>query len=249
MTKYGQIAIVDQSQGDSGYAPHELQPICQVLDHQIRYHVQPAYRYTATPVFFYPDVSKVPDNAWPIYILEDPDVADALGYHDVDPNGKPYGRVFTTISRRAGVSLSSVLSHEVIEAFVDPYCNDWSDSGSYSVAHEACDPVQNSTYVYHGVELSNFVTREWFDAAAKRDPLRPRQFDYLDHLSAPFQLEAGGYLIVMEDGQVSQKYGEEAPIKDSPHQSYRMIVDHWQLQVKGQPSPSRTTWRKVRPLL
>lgn len=244
MTKYGHIAVADQSGGDSGWDAADLKTICQVLDHQIRYHVQPAYRYTATPVIGLLVGEAVDATMWPIYILKDPDTADALGYHDVDPNGRPYGRVFTSVSRQAGVSLSSVLSHEVIEAFVDPYCNDWSDSGSYSVAHEACDPVQNSTYTYHGVELSNFVTREWFDAAAKRDPKLHRQFDYLDHLESPFELEQGGYLIVMDDGQVSEKFGSTL-VGDGGMGRYRVLAGSHSVSRQ----PSRTEWRKVRPLL
>lgn len=244
---YGRIAIVDLSEGDSEYSKEESFLVAKALDHQIRYHVQKAYRYTASPVKWLDDKSQLTERDWPIYIFKDPDVAGALGYHDVDPDtGMPYGRVFSSVCRRAGVSISSVLSHEVIEAFVDPYANDWSDQGSRSIAHEACDPVQNSSYTIYDVEVSNFVTRAWFDPSHTIIQGEPGlsgphgRVDYLGHLTAPFQLEGGGYLIVMQDGRVSQEFAEGHV--HAPHATlYRQALS-------DAPQPSRSKWRTVREL-
>jgi hypothetical protein len=229
---YGAIAIVDQSQGDSGWSATDGATVVDALTRQLRYHVQPEYRYVTAPVVWCgSDPGKIPHGAWPIYLLKNPDVAGALGYHDVDPNGNPYGRVFTSVSKQAKVSLSSVLSHEVVEAFVDPYANDWSDQGTRCIAHEACDPVQNSSYQINGVEVSNFVTRAWFDSTSKGG-----RYDWLNHLTTPFQLERGGYLIVMADGKVSQQMGESSEGEGSA--AYRAAIAHAE-------QPSRSTWREV----
>jgi hypothetical protein len=237
---YGRIAIVDLSEGDSGYTDEEAFRVAQALDHQIRYHVQKAYRYTASPVkWLGSSKDQLTDRDWPIYVFKDPDVADALGYHDVDPDtGMPYGRVFSGVCRSAGVSLSSVLSHEVIEAFVDPYCNDWSDQGSRSIAHEACDPVQNSSYDIYGIEVSNFVKRSWFNPS--HNMFSGGNVDYLGHLKHPFDLEAGGYLIVMQDGRVSQVFGE-GHVNNPYSTLYRQ-------SIQDVPQPSRSKWRTVREL-
>lgn len=230
---YGTIDIIDQSGGDSDLTVKELGLVVTALQAQLTHHVQPSYRYVSTAVRH---VGKPSPGAWPIYILKDPDTAGALGYHDVDPRGVPYGRVFTSVSREAGVSLSSVLSHEVIEAFVDPYANDWSDQGTTCIAHEACDPVQNSSYLINNVEVSNFVTREWFDAASVGG-----KYDWLDHLHHPFELEHGGYLIKMKDGKVSQQFGEDAVDLEG--------ADAYRTHLLGVPQPSRTVWRQVRQLI
>lgn len=238
---YGAIAIVDQTGGDSGWNDADGLEVVKALAHQLRYHVQPSYRYTSSPVIWCgSNPALVPTKAWPIYLLKDPDVGGALGYHDVDPNGRPYGRVFSSVCKQANISLSSVLSHEVVEAFVDPFANDWSDQGTRSIAHEACDPVQNSLYEIGGVEVSNFVTRDWFNVNS-----RGGRYDWLRHLDRPFQLERGGYLIVMEDGRVYQQFSaQHAPVKDTMMggaTAYRTIIS-------GIESPSRTTWREVRTL-
>jgi len=227
------IAIIDESQGDSGLTLTNGNALCHVLQKQIA-QAATMYRYATCPVIWLSPGSPMPQGYWPIYILKDPDVAGALGYHDVDPNGHPYGRVFSSVCKQAGVSLSSVLSHEVLEAWVDPYANDWSDQGTRCIAHEACDPVQNSSYLIDGIEVSNFVTRRWFDNGAVR---ADGKFDWLGHLTAPFQLESGGYLIVMQDGRVSQVFGEGEGMT-----GYRALV-------ADAPQPSRSTWRSARELI
>jgi hypothetical protein len=230
MVLYGEIAVIDQS-GHTGWDTAAGKTVCAALARQLREHVQPAYRIVASPVNWYTDPKQVPAKAWPIYLLDTPDVADALGYHDVDPQGKPYGRVFVKPTKQAGAPLSSVLSHEVVEALVDPDANLWSDAPTgVSVAFEACDPVEDSGYQIDGVDVSNFVTRAWFDVANRSGP-----YDYLHHLSKPRTLEKGGYQILMHDGKVTQQMG--------------MFYPEWRLALKRSPQPSRTVWREVRELL
>lgn len=227
---YGLIALIDQST-KSGYDDNKGTAVAGALAHQLRYHVQKSYRYTAAPVVWLgKNPGLVPAGAWPIYILDDPDTAGALGYHDLDPQGNPYGRIFVTPTLDAGVSLSSVLSHEVIEAFVDPHANLWADANhGISYAYEACDAVENSSYLIHGIEVSNFVTRQWFDPNDTTGKV-----DWLGHLSKPFTMESGGYVIYMQDGKIGQKFAEGYPA--------------WRKELKSAEQPSRTLWRAVREL-
>lgn len=231
---YEAIALVDASQGVLGWDDAHGQQVAAALSHQLHYHVAPAYRKQATPVVWC-GKNAAPVGSWPIVALPKPDVQGALGYHDVDPNGLPYGRIFPSVCAQAHVTVESVFSHEVIEADVDPFANDWSDMGTSCVAHEASDPVQNSSYEINGIEVSNFVTRLWFDSQAKSGT-----FDYLKHLTHPLQVETGGYLILMKDGAVSQKFGDGLdPSTMSGQTAYRQ-------QTSGLYAPSRSEWRSIR---
>jgi hypothetical protein len=218
------ITVIDQA---GYYTPTDLAEVVGAIQHQITSHVGPLTGYGFRSVH----VGTTAKGGWPVYILQNPDVAGALGYHDLDPNGQPYGRVFVEPTVQAGVSVSSVLSHEIVEAYCDPDANLWADrQNGVSVAFEACDPVEASSYEINGVEVSNFVTRAWFDPT-----LKSGRFDYLEHLSAPLTLEKGGYEILMTDGKVSQSFGDDYP--------------DWRLALKSAPQPSRTRWRGVRTLV
>jgi len=82
---------------------------------------------------------------------------------------------------------------------------------------EVCDPVEAPSYVVSGVSVSNFVTPSWFD------PLAPSgaQFDKLGHLTAPFTIVKGGYVVYESAGQQQQKYGDDFP--------------GWRKEMKGGP--------------
>lgn len=138
---------------------------------------------------------------WPIALRDAPgagDPADALGYHDIDASGHPYGVVFWKPSVAAGVAWQTVASHEVLELLADPlvYSCAFIDgspradgtSGSL-VPIEACDPVQGQSYpgVLHRSALSNFVLPAWF-VPGYRGPV-----DHLGKLPGPLQIAGGGY--------------------------------------------------------
>jgi hypothetical protein len=78
---------------------------------------------------------------------------------------------------------SGYLSHEVIEALIDP-------SGSrdlFGKLAEACDPVAQDWYRLDGTWVSDFVYPQWF----KPGSLGP--FDYLHETHRSRQLATGGY--------------------------------------------------------
>lgn len=128
--------------------------------------------------------------------------AGVLGYHTEDGNGVISGVVGCKAildagggilaAGTSGDSVSAVVSHEVLEAKLDPNANLYADTMGASphgsaMAFELCDPVQASGYAIAGVWVSNFVTPSYFD------PHGPGPWDHLGHLKGPFQLEAGGY--------------------------------------------------------
>jgi hypothetical protein len=130
-----------------------------------------------------------------------------LGFHTEDQGGKLWGVVAAKPKLDNGGhattgdwSVSSVLSHEVLEMFVDPNCNLWANNGTGAVySFEVCDPVEAPTYVIEGVSVSNFVTPAWFDPLSSK----AAQFDKLKKLQTPFSLLKGGYQVYAQSGKES----------------------------------------------
>lgn len=142
-------------------------------------------------------------------IVDTTDQADALAYH-TEEEGKIEGFVFAkTIIENGGVVLhldattttvASALFHEVAEALVDAFCNEWwtAANGTFYAA-EVCDPVESNNVIVSLVDgtkvaLSDFVFPAWRDTQAAAGS----QFNYNNTLKAPFQLEKGGYSITID---------------------------------------------------
>lgn len=204
------IAVVNES---TLFNAVDAQRAADACAHQLRYHAGPAWSKTAPGVVLYPNEASVPAGADIVAILDDADQAGALGYHDETPSGKPYGRVFVAVSEQDGVSVSSVLSHEVLELFVDPTCCGWEWDGNTTLyAREVGDPVESDSYTIKShdgtmVEVSNFVFPGWFDPQAAVGT----RLDQLHKLSTPFTMTPHGYVIVMVAGNVTQRFGDEYP--------------------------------------
>lgn len=188
---------------------------------QLRDHASPAWRLMPMTVVYAADAKSAPPGSWVIAILDNSDQANALGYHDLTSGDVVYGRVFAapvlqnggTALNGSNLTVSSVLSHEVLETFVDPACNGWRDmDGRTAIALEVGDPVESDSYPVtvdaSTVMVSNFVTEKWFDPRARR---RSGGFDYMGKCSAPFQMTHGGYVIKLAEGKVTQQFGEHFP--------------------------------------
>ena len=179
-----------------------------------------------------------PENVgYPIVVLDNPDQAGILGYHTQSPEGKVWGRVFVKPIKDAkgnmltgSLSVSAVLSHEVIEAYCDPNVNLWADRNNGTmIAYEVCDAVENDSYdiiTSNGdkVSVSNFVLPTWFDTQAAIDA----KFDFMAKLTKPFTMSRGGYIIVMNtaSGKITNIFGTvEAEvahgIRQVPHPASR----------------------------
>lgn len=136
---------------------------------------------------------------FPLYLCDATDVDGALGYHDVDADGVPFIKVFARTSLDNGVPVSSVISHEILEVLADPMIYSTAlvqrPSGASRIyAMEACDPVEEMMYMIDGVQVSNFVTPEWFRA----NSVKTIGFDHLGALSAPLSRTEGGYFSFMD---------------------------------------------------
>lgn len=104
-----------------------------------------------------------------IYLWDKVDVEGALGYHDANNRGIPYGFVFTELSKKLVEKWTVTLSHEALELIGDPEVNllvqgsHPTNSKKY-VFHwyEMCDAVQAETYKIDGIEVSNFLLPLYF---------------------------------------------------------------------------------------
>jgi hypothetical protein len=129
------------------------------------------------------------------------DVADAIGYHDRNNSGLPYGFVFTEIAQEVGEPWSVTLSHEALELIGDaevnvlaagPNPNDPSQAVYFW--YEMCDAVQAESYDIDAVAVSNFVLPLYFTVDAEEDSRN----DFLGrrhngNLLQSFGVSPGGY--------------------------------------------------------
>jgi len=104
-----------------------------------------------------------------LYLWSGSDVDGALGYHDTNNRGIPYGFVFTELSKKLGENWTVTLSHEALELIADPEANllvqgPHPENPELAVFHwyEMCDAVQDETYEIDHVEVSNFVLPLYF---------------------------------------------------------------------------------------
>jgi len=208
------IAILNQS---TVVADADVATMAEAIATQIRADVAPVWDRAPATVVFCNSPSTVPAGAYGVAIVDtiQDQPQGVLGLHTEDQAAQMWGVVAAQpeLANNAKVmtgdwSISSTLSHEVLEMFVDPNCNLWANDGKGSVySLEVCDPVEAPTYTVSGVSVSNFVTPSWFD------PLAPAtaQFDKLGQLTAGFSIAAGGYMTYESAGKEQQQWGSKYP--------------------------------------
>ena len=208
------IAILNQS---TLVSDQDAMTMTEAVASQVRLDAAPLWDRAPAAVVFYTDPSAVPATAHGIAIVDtvQNQPQGVLGFHTEDHGGKLWGVVAAKPELDNGGqvttgdwSVSSVLSHEVLEMFVDPNCNLWADDGKGTAySFEVCDPVEAPSYVVSGVSVSNFVTPSWFD------PLAPAtaQFDKLGQITAAFSILKGGYVLCESAGKEQQKFGSDFP--------------------------------------
>lgn len=132
---------------------------------------------------------------WQIVILDNPDQAGALGYHEMTSQGTPIGKVFAKLDLDNGSSWTTTLSHELLEMLADPWIN-WCAVGSNDkiYALEVCDAVEadNLGYQIDGVLLSDFVTPSWFEST------EADRIDFKQQLSRELALAPGSYISILD---------------------------------------------------
>lgn len=175
-----------------------LHQIAEALEFQLYQHVAPFWQCSGMRVLAISSIESLPDRAGssPLVIYDDPDQANALGWHSYNPSeGRVHGTTFVNpVLENGGTltkgprALSVTLSHEAIEAVIDPYVNLFSFMGDLETIEplEACDRVQGDSYEIGGIAVSNFLGPRAF-----RDG--PGPYDWMGRLSGPWDIAPGGY--------------------------------------------------------
>lgn len=145
-----------------------------------------------------------PKGSFVARIVKNGPVQGALAYHTVY-RGVPSIVVYAGVGRFYGYSNSVSFTHELFEVLADPNISTinlgWPDPtiyvgqkahhivgiGNFAWINEVCDPVEAYEYTDHGVQISDWVTPNWFNDQVK-GPI-----DYLGVLKHPQQVARGGY--------------------------------------------------------
>ena len=137
-----------------------------------------------------------------LYIWDKTDVPGALGYHDRNFAGIPFGFIFLDLIEKLHESWTVTLSHEALEAIADPEVNllvqgPHPGDPSRDVFHwyEMCDAVQAESYKIDGIEVSNFVLPLYFTGGEETSGRN----DFLGRLHngqtlRSFRVNPGGYV-------------------------------------------------------
>lgn len=142
---------------------------------------------------------------WQLLYVDDAPSAKKLGYHELTRNGRPVAFVFVQDSKANNEPVSVTASHELFEMAVDPIANLWADNGRGTLyAYEISDPVEDSSFIFDGFRISNFVHPAWFEHYQHR---RGTRYDHLGLIDRPFGLSHGGYAIIKDKGKVKEAFG------------------------------------------
>lgn len=189
-----QISIINESTvlNDS-----DVTPVVAALQQQVTNDFRPIWG-TDAELTMVPQGTPPPTGTWWLVILDDSDQADALGYHDLTPDGLPIGKVFAASDLKAGTSWSVTASHELLEMLADPNINltvfvqNKNTSGTL-YAYEVCDACEDDSFGYqiNNVLVSDFVYPAWFESFRAQGST---QFDRMNKMQSPLELLSGGYI-------------------------------------------------------
>ena len=132
-----------------------------------------------------------------IYVEDEFDEDDPLGFHNRNHQGIPFGFVYTGLAEALQEPWEVTLSHEALELLADPEVNllvmgPHPNEPDRDVFHwyEMCDAVQAEHYEIDGVPVSNFVLPLYFTGG---DEVGGRN-DYLGTTLQSFGVNPGGYV-------------------------------------------------------
>ncbi|MBS1910655.1 MAG: hypothetical protein JST22_01590 [Bacteroidetes bacterium] len=203
------ISIINHTGGE--IQDIEVQEAVRAINRQIREDFAPVWGMSATLRLegrsaLTPDTTVMADMRGDavIYLWNESDVDDAIGYHLQNYAGIPYGFVFTRIAEQLHEPWSVTLSHEAMELIADPETNllvmgpHPSENRQVFYWFEMCDAVQNDRYEIDGIAVSNFVQPLYFTGTRATDEPGARN-DFLGEAHngqtlASFGINPGGYI-------------------------------------------------------
>ncbi len=151
----------------------------------------------------------IPAGCWALVFLDHADAPNALGYHDLTPEGLPLSKVFVETTLHDHQKVSVTAAHELAEMLVDPgiQMGGIGPDGRTWYAYEGGDAVESEGF---DIPMSNFVYPSWFEAFRAPNSVgapNPVKFDHLGLCRRPFELLPGGYMPVFKNGAWTQIFG------------------------------------------
>ena len=150
---------------------------------------------------------KVPFGAVGAVFQNKGSVKGALAYH-TELHGQPFIVVYAGVGKYYGYNNSVSFTHELFELLADPTISRleqgyfdplvYEGKTSYVLpvlvdwAAEVCDPVEAYAYSIRGVQISDWITPQWFDAPGS-PPLMHGYFDRMNEIQLPLTITPGGY--------------------------------------------------------
>lgn len=175
------ISIINHSKGS--ISDEELLHVIRAINRQVSEDFEPYWSMGATLRLEGRSQSKASSSRIVdmrgdaiIYVQNKPsEVEGALGFHDKNYRGIPFGFIFRELSEAMGEPWSVTLSHETLELLADPEVNllvagPHPDNPKKEVFHwyEMCDAVQDEHYLIDDVAVSNFVLPLYFTSGEER---------------------------------------------------------------------------------
>ena len=201
------ICVVNHTKGK--LSDEQVQEGIRAVNRQIAHDFKPHWDFAAElrlegVVGDAPDDEKLPELRGDaiLYLWYEVDVDDALGYHDLNGAGVPFGFVFTELVKELKEPWTVTFSHEALELLADSEANllvagPHPADPKTEVFHwyEMCDAVQDEKYKVDGVWVSNFVLPLYFTP----DPEEGGRNDFLGRLYKKtalrsFGINPGGYI-------------------------------------------------------
>lgn len=188
LRRFPVVALINEST-----VPNDWTKIAAALQLQAQRDFMPVWGTGCTIIVT--DRAHAPAGSWWLVILDNSDMAGALGYHETTPEGLPIGKVFARTDLQFGLDSAVTASHELLEMLADPYIDTIKGVVMFNgqpriYACEVCDPVEADAlgYLINGVRVSDFVTPAWFH------PGEPGPYSFRQNVTAPLQLARGGYI-------------------------------------------------------
>lgn len=167
----------------------QLRKIVVAINKQLALHFAPYWAIEAQATVF-SSTTLIPSGYFPVTI--EYDIGEDLGgFHGVDDDGIPFGKV------RYSSKVSYVLSHEILEMVHNPYLKKFRKTTGFKeneddplYVEEVADATDGKGYLIDGIEVSNFITPDWFN----RVHVENIKYDFLGLLKRPRELYEGGYI-------------------------------------------------------
>jgi hypothetical protein len=201
------ISVVNHTSGK--ISDEKVQEGIRAVNRQIAHDFKP-YWHVGAELRLEGSIGKDPDaEALPelrgdaiIYLWDGMDVDDALGYHEMNAAGIPFGFVFTQLVKELDEPWTVTFSHEALELLGDPETNrlvagPHPKDPEKEVFHwyEMCDAVQDEKYKVDGIWVSNFLLPLYFTAgqeAGGRNDFLGRK--HRGKTLQSFSINPGGYI-------------------------------------------------------